>query len=159
MLGNNYGGDAEAYAAELGALLDELGPIPVVLLTGTRFRTVQDEVNAVIRATGDERPNVRVVDWEARTAEPGAEALLGGDRLHLTEDGRVELAAMITAALGSAPAGSQGECLRSTYNNDSAGSVVGGSGGSPPRAVRPPRRGRRGGRSWRSLRSWPSLQW
>ena len=32
MLGNNYGGDPEAFGRELDALLDELAPMPVVLI-------------------------------------------------------------------------------------------------------------------------------
>ena len=40
------------FGRELGLLLDELGPIPVVLLTVTRFRPMQDQVNYVLHADG-----------------------------------------------------------------------------------------------------------
>ncbi len=128
MLGNNYDGDAAAYTEELGLLLDELGPIPVVLVTVTRFRPSQDQVNYVLHAIEAQRDNVRLVDWQARTAEPDAKKLLGGDGLHLSETGRVALAAMITDALGTAPTGLEGDCLRSTFTDDSMGSVTGGTG-------------------------------
>ena len=132
MLGNNYDGDAAAYGRELGLLLDELGPIPVVLITVTRFRPIQDQVNYVLQLTATQRDNVRLVDWQARTAATDGAKLLGGDRLHLTETGRVALAAMITDALGSAPTELMGDCLRSTFTDDSMGSVTGGSGSGGP---------------------------
>ena len=38
MLGNNYGGDPQAYADVLTEIVDDLAPRPVVLLTVTEFR-------------------------------------------------------------------------------------------------------------------------
>jgi hypothetical protein len=127
MLGNNYDGDAQAYADELGRLLDELAPMPVVLLTVTRYRPLQDQVNYVIQGAAHDRGNVKVVDWQARTAEPDGDALLGGDGLHLSDKGRVALAAMVTTALGSAPVREAGECLPTTFTDDSMGTVTGGT--------------------------------
>lgn len=125
MLGNNYDGDAQAFATELDALLDELGDIPVVLLTVTRFRPRQDEVNYVLRNTAAQRPNVRLVDWQARTAGEDADELLSGDGLHLSERGQVALAALITNALGLAPSGERGACSASRFTDDSAGPSTG----------------------------------
>ena len=69
LLGNNYGGDADAYGRELGLLLDELGPIPVVLVTVTRFRPIQDQVNYVLHLTADaarQRPPRRLAGPHGR---------------------------------------------------------------------------------------------
>ncbi len=137
MLGNNYDGDPAAFAAELEALLDELAPIPVVLLSVTRFRPVQDEVNYVIQAVAERHDDVRVADWAARTSDdaPAAERLLGADGLHLSDDGRVALAALISRTLGEAPAGSAGRCLRSPFTDDHGGSVTGEPGPSRRRST------------------------
>jgi hypothetical protein len=123
MLGNNYDGDAAAYADELEQLLDELGPIPIVLLTVTRYRPQQDEVNDAIRRIAARHPKVRVVDWAARTAEKDGRKLLAGDRLHLSDAGQVALAGMIAEQFGLAPQGSRRACLRSAFTDDSQGSV------------------------------------
>jgi hypothetical protein len=125
MLGNNYDGDPQAFATELDALLDELGDIPVVLLTVTRFRPIQDQVNYVLVRAAAQRPNVRLVDWQARTAEDDADDLLSGDGLHLSDQGQVALAATITSVLGLAPRGERGECLPSKFTDDSAGPAAG----------------------------------
>jgi hypothetical protein len=125
MLGNNYDGNAVGYADELEQLLDELGPIPIVLLTVTRYRPQQDEVNDAIRRVADRHLKVRVVDWAARTAAKDGRRLLAGDRLHLSDDGQVALAGMIAEQFGLAPQGERGACLRSTFRDDSLGSVPG----------------------------------
>jgi hypothetical protein len=125
MLGNNYGGDPQAYADILEGLLDDLAPRPVVLLTVTQFREDRAEVNYVIRSTATRRDNVRVVEWAERTADGPAGGLVAGDGLHLTDDGRREIVAMTSRALGRAPAGSEGQCLPSRYADDSAGPVPG----------------------------------
>ncbi len=127
MLGNNYDGDAVAYADELDQLLDELGPIPIVLPTVTPYRPQQDEVNDATRAAAGHHHNVRLVDWAARTAAKDGRKLLAGDRLHLSDDGQVALAGMIAEQFGLAPKGSRGACLRSTFTDDSQGSVYGPS--------------------------------
>ena len=123
MLGNNYDGDAAAFADELEQLLDELGPIPTVLLTVTRYQPQQDDVNDAIRAGADRHRQVRLVDWAARTAEKDGRKLLAGDRLHLSDDGQVALAGMIAEQFGLARQGSRGACLRSTFTDDSERSV------------------------------------
>jgi lysophospholipase L1-like esterase len=110
MLGSNYGEDPEFYASELDAMLDELDPMPVVLVNVTEFKPDRAEVNYVIQAGANRHDNVRVVDWASRTRD--AAELLGDDGLHLSELGREALASMIATAVGRAPAGSDGECLR-----------------------------------------------
>jgi lysophospholipase L1-like esterase len=109
MLGSNYGEDPEFYEAELDRLLGDLAPMPVVLVSVTEFKRDRLEVNYLIAVADNERDNVRVVDWGARTRD--AEELLGDDGLHLSELGREELARMIATALGRAPARSDGRCL------------------------------------------------
>jgi GDSL-like Lipase/Acylhydrolase family len=125
MLGNNYDGDAVAFADELERLLVEIGPIPIVLVTVTRHRPQQDEVNDALRRAADRHPNVRLVDWAARTDGHDARHLLAGDGLHLSDDGQVALAGMIASEFGLAPQGVRGACLRSTFRDDSQGSVPG----------------------------------
>jgi len=125
MLGNNYRGDPEAFGRELDLLLDELRPLPVLLLTVTRFEAEQDEVNYVLVGEANQRDDVRVLDWAGRTAEDvdDADELLTGDDLHLTAAGQDELAAMIGRGLGRAPSGAEGSCLRSSFRDDSGGSM------------------------------------
>ena len=69
MLGNNYDGDPQAFAAELASLLDELEPLPVLLLNVTRFEPQQDEVNFVVTGEANRRDDVALLDWATRTAE------------------------------------------------------------------------------------------
>ena len=131
MLGNNYAGDPDAFRDELRRLLDELDPLPIVLLTVTPFEPEQDEVNYVAAVEADRRDDVQLVDWAGRTTAdvPDVDELLTGDGLHLATAGQEALAAMIGRAMGRAPAGSRGECLRSSFRDDSAGSLPEGSGG------------------------------
>jgi hypothetical protein len=117
MLGNNYDGDAPAFAAGLDEVLDELAPRPVVLLTVTEFEADRAEVNYVLREQAALRPGVRVVEWSERTADDDGQ-LLAGDGLHLTDAGRLELVQMVSRALGRAPSGSVGTCLPTRYTDD-----------------------------------------
>jgi hypothetical protein len=125
MLGNNYDGDPDDFARELGLLLDELEPLPVVLLSVTRFEPQQDEVNWIVTQAANARADVLLVDWATPTAAdaPGSSELLAGDGLHLSATGQHALAERIRRALGNAPAGSEGDCLRSTFRDDSSGSI------------------------------------
>jgi hypothetical protein len=109
LLGNNYRNEPAELEEQLGEILDLLAPAPVLLLTVTEFESEQAEVNFVIRSLADERPNVRVLEWAERTRHD--DSLTGRDGLHLTEDGKVALVAMIRLALGDAPSGSFGQCL------------------------------------------------
>jgi hypothetical protein len=132
MLGNNYRGDPLAFDDELARLLDELQPLPVLLLDVTRFEPEQDEVNVVVVGAANRRDDVRLLDWTTRTGEgaPDADELLADDGLHLSARGQEELATMIARAMGRAPSGSTGECLRSSYDDDSGGSMPSGDGSS-----------------------------
>jgi lysophospholipase L1-like esterase len=130
-LGSNYGGDELRYEAELREILDRLAPRPTLLFTVTEYRQNYSEVNEVVRKLGEEYDNVTIVDWEAIARTPG---VLSGDRLHPTETGREVLAQAVAGALGPVAIG-EGECLKSTFRNDSAvnrnaggGSSLGGSG-------------------------------
>ena len=122
-LGSNYGGDQERYRAELFDILDRLAPRPTVLVTVTEFRTNRAEVNEVVRSMVDYYPQVQVLDWAVITAED--RSLLSGDGLHLSADGRARLAIELAAMLGQAPSTNgdvpAGECLSSSFTDDSAG--------------------------------------
>jgi hypothetical protein len=114
-LGSNYRSNPLSYEAELVEILDRLAPRPVVLLTVTEYRPDYVEVNEVVKRLGSERENVTVLDWETISETPG---ILSGDRLHPTDSGRRVLAESVAAALGSVDG--VGECLRSTFRDDSA---------------------------------------
>jgi hypothetical protein len=122
LLGNNYNGDENNYRWKLSQMVDQLSPRPVVLLTVTEFRPDRATVNAVIRDVASTRPNVTILDWAARTQ--GATDLLGADGLHLSGPGRDELAAQVAGVLGAAPA-EPGQCLKTSYTDDSSGPPVG----------------------------------
>lgn len=126
MLGNNYDGDPQAFTSELGALLDDLEPLPVVLLNVTRFEPEQDEVNWILAVEAGRREDVVLLDWAARTAEGarGSDELLTGDGLHLSTAGQEALAQMIGRVMGRAPTGSQGSCLRPPSADDRASDSV-----------------------------------
>ncbi len=130
-LGSNYGDNLSVYANDLDALVERLSPNPVVLVTVTEFTPNRAEVNAVIRLIAASRTNVTVLDWA--TISTAARGLLGGDGLHLTTSGRNSLALSMAATLGPAPQ-QPGDCLTTSYRNDSAGSVQ--SGTTLPRQTR-----------------------
>jgi lysophospholipase L1-like esterase len=109
MLGNNYRDDPDELDKQLGEILDLLAPAPVLLLTVTEFESEQAVVNFVIRNVAAARDNVAVLEWSERTRHD--DSLTGPDGLHLSEDGKIALVAMIRLALGDAPPGSFGQCL------------------------------------------------
>ena len=113
-LGSNYGGDQVKYETELVEILDRLAPRPVVLLTVTEYRPDYVEVNEVVNRLGAERDNITVLDWSTISDAPG---VLSSDRLHPTDTGRRILAESVAAALG--PVDGEGDCLRSTFRDDS----------------------------------------
>lgn len=127
LLGTNYRGDQLEYAATLGQILDELGDIPVVLLTVSEFEPDRAEVNAAIAREVLTRDNIWVVDWASISQASG---VLAGDRIHPTSKGQGLLATAIALVLGRAPAGSgAGQCLGSEHTDDSSGGSSGASGG------------------------------
>ena len=118
MLGNNYGADKEVFAEYLEDIVDRLAPRPTVLLTVTEFRPDRADVNDVIYDIAADNDNVRVVDWAGETAADPS--LVGGDGLHLSNEGRVHYADMVGRALGRAPGVGEGDCLGSDFTDDSA---------------------------------------
>ena len=118
LLGTNYNGNAPAFADALGEMLDELEPIPVLLLTVSEYEERQAEVNYVIRTLGRQHDNVRVLEWSERTADD--DSLLRGDGIHPSDEGRQVLVSMISQALGRAPLnGDIADCLPTRFTNDS----------------------------------------
>jgi lysophospholipase L1-like esterase len=109
MLGNNYRNDPGQFEQQIEDILELLAPAPVLLLTVTEFEDAQVEVNYVLRSVAAERDDVQVIEWAERTRHD--DSLVGADGLHLSERGKVALAAMVRLALGDAPAYSVGQCL------------------------------------------------
>jgi hypothetical protein len=118
MLGNNYGADKAVFSEYLEDIVDRLAPRPTVLLTVTEFRPDRADVNDVIFEIAAENDNVRVVDWASETVDDPA--LVGGDGLHLSNEGRVRYADVVGRALGRAPGIGEGDCLGSNFTDDSA---------------------------------------
>ena len=143
-LGSNYLGDQESYRKQLERIVQRLSPTPVVLLTVTEFEDNRREVNDAITLVSAEFPNVHLLDWGS-IAAANAESILRGDGLHLTNDGRAVLASTIAGVMGQAPE-PQGDCLGTSFSNDSGLSVNGSDtpskkkvGGSPtPTTVKSP---------------------
>jgi cell division septation protein DedD len=143
-LGSNYLGDQESYRKQLEKIVQRLSPTPVVLLTVTEFEDNRREVNDAITLVSAEFPNVHLLDWGS-IAAANADTILRGDGLHLTNDGRAVLASTIAGVMGQAPL-PQGDCLGTSFSNDSGLSVNGSDtpskkkvGGSPtPTTVKSP---------------------
>ena len=149
MLGNNYGANPGVFHDGLEQIVDELAPRPTVIYTVTLFRPDRAEVNDIIYDIAMEHDNVRVIDWQGETAkDPG---LVGGDGLHLSDRGRARFAELLADELGRAPgsSGHQGECLSSSFTDDSATSGTGptlpGQAPAPPPMTTNPSSGGGGG--------------
>ena len=122
LLGNNYRGNRNAYRDELDRMVTRLSPNPVVLLTVTEWDPSRVIVNEVILDVAASHDNVTIVDWANTTAEN--EKFTGFDHLHLTMAGRRALAEDVALALGPAPK-VPGDCLETTFLDDSSGGVLG----------------------------------
>ena len=119
MLGNNYGADPAVYEEYLRDIVEELAPRPTVLSTVSVFQANRVEVNDVIYEIAQEFDNIRVLDWAGETAV--YPVLTGGDGLHLSDLGRARFADMVAEELGDAPGFGGGQCLPSSFTDDSAG--------------------------------------
>ncbi|MGA9278232.1 hypothetical protein [Ilumatobacter sp.] len=122
-LGSNYREDQEAYFEELSEILFRISPRPMVLMNVTEYRPAWAEVNEVIDELATLYDNVTVVDWEKVSSFPG---VLSGDGLHPGNQGEAVLVDLLAVALGQV-AQSEGECLPTSFSDDSAI----GSGGGP----------------------------
>lgn len=122
LLGNNYRDDQARYREELERMVQRLSPNPVVLLTVSEFTPSRAQVNQVIFDLAEIYANVLIVDWGATTAADPT--LTGGDGLHLSTEGRAALAQQVALALGTAPS-PDGQCLTTSYDDDSTGPVDG----------------------------------
>ena len=122
-LGSNYLGDQQSYRKQLEKIVQRLSPSPVVLLTVTEFEDNRREVNDAITLVSAEFPNVHLLDWGS-IAAANAASILRGDGLHLTNDGRGVLASTVAGLMGQAPQ-PQGDCLSTSFSNDSGLSVNG----------------------------------
>lgn len=116
LIGTNYGEDEQVFKDFYSRILDQIGNIPTLLLTATRYKESIDEVNAVVRELATTHPNVSVLDWSKLSSEEG---MLRSDGIHPSDEGRVVLATSIAKALGKAPV-TPGDCLNTDYSDDSA---------------------------------------
>jgi hypothetical protein len=132
-LGSNYGGDQQQFREQLEETIVRVSPRPVVLVTVTEFEESRAEVNDVHRLMDATYDNVVATDWVEQTRD--ADDLLGADGLHLSDEGRVALAEHVAGYLGEAPE-QPGDCLSSSFTNDSEGDVR-GSSNPPPTTKRP----------------------
>ena len=119
MLGNNYGADPDVYEEHLREIVELLESRPIVLSTVSEFQPNRADVNDVIYEIAQDFDNIRVLDWSAETAK--YPALTGGDGLHLSDLGRARFADMVAEELGDAPGFGGGNCLQSSFTDDSAG--------------------------------------
>jgi hypothetical protein len=141
-LGSNYLGDQESYRKQLEKIVQRLAPTPVVVLTVTEFEDNRREVNDAIALVGAEFPNVHLLDWGS-IAAADATRVLRGDGLHLTNEGRTVLASTVAGVMGQAPV-PEGDCLKTSFRNDSGKSVNGSDtpskkkvGGTTPTTIKP----------------------
>lgn len=121
-LGSNYGKKEAVFHDYLEAAVVRVSPRPVVLVTVTEFDPSRKEVNHAIAEIAAAHPNVAIADWATVSKD---KSLLGPDGLHLTPKGRTRLAATVAATLGTAPT-QPGDCLKTSFADDSGGSVEGG---------------------------------
>ena len=119
-LGTNFDGNIDAYERDMRRIFDLLTPRPFVVVTTSLFRSVQNDVNDVIRKLAEEYEHVAVLEWEEIAKNPG---VLGNDHVHLSANGRAVFSAAVARAFGFAPPAT-GACLPSTFHNDSAGAGV-----------------------------------
>ena len=100
VLGHNYGGPG--FTGWLDGLLGELDDVQrIVLVTVAEWSPAQREVNAAIRRSPEDHPNVVVADWAAVLA---ANPQFLRDHVHPSRSGATALANLITVMVGPAPA-------------------------------------------------------
>lgn len=117
-LGNNFGGDVDAFTEDLIDYIERLAPRPTLVYTLTEVDDGQAELNEMIRALPRTHPEVFVVDWAQLAVE--SPELLASDGLHLSDAGRNHLAVTTAQALGEAPAADDVVCLKALFTDDSA---------------------------------------
>lgn len=92
-LGNN----GPVSPGDLDAMIDAVGDRPVVLVTVRVARPWESSSNDQIRAAADRHANVHLLDW--RTESEGQPNWFGRDGIHLTPEGSLSYALLVTAAL------------------------------------------------------------
>lgn len=98
-LGNNFiEGERGTYATQIDEAMAVLADVPrVVWVTVSEVSPSRVAINEAIREAATRWPNLRVADWAPIIATfPG----LTWDGLHLTPDGRREMATLIAGTLG-----------------------------------------------------------
>lgn len=159
-LGTNYDRDGQEYLKRLNRAIIRFGAVPVVVVLVTEYDPAMLEVNGIIKSLDELYDNVTVIDWRSITASearrnnplfdgspppvttPVLDAtgrpidVLAGDRIHLTDEGRVVLAEVIAGTFGRAPE-SPGRCLPPVFVEDPE-PLPDGSGASTGTSPPPP---------------------
>jgi hypothetical protein len=108
----------DRFAEALGSLVDRIGDRPVVLYTVVETESEQVGIDDAIREIAAARPNVVLVDWAAAVAaEP--ELVVDGGPLP-SDDGAERLASLTADVLGIVVDDADGDCIESTFVDDSA---------------------------------------
>ena len=95
-LGANDGETPGVFTPRVAALLDVLAGVPLVIwLTIHEARPYYAQANAIIREQVSRHPNALVADWNAAVRDGD----VGGDGLHLTGQGSVDMAAWVAAVV------------------------------------------------------------
>ncbi len=97
-LGNNYGQDPVAFAADVDTMMGLLvGVEHVIWVNAGEFEPAQEEVNQVLRAAVERYPNLTLIDWNGYW--DGNPKLTVSDDLHLTPAGNEAYAGLIADAV------------------------------------------------------------
>ena len=119
MFGHLLDTSVEEFGNQLERIIGRLSSRPVLLYTITQEDDAAAELNETIRAIGEERPNVVIVDWGAAVAFEQIVDLTGDDNLP-NEEGMGRIVLLTAAALGEPSSGGRGTCLEPRFTDDSA---------------------------------------
>jgi hypothetical protein len=93
-LGNNYGGNQEAFRQQVDQMMTALNGVKLVVwVTVAEDRPTQTQVNTELRSIPARYPNAAVIDWTAEWA--AHRDYTGGDHLHLTGKGSTAFASFV----------------------------------------------------------------
>jgi hypothetical protein len=158
-LGNNYGGDEDAFATSIDEMMELLADVDhVIWFNVAEYREEQEEVNEQLRLATERHPDLVIVDWNTwYESEPD---FTGADDLHLTPEGALAMASLLADAVtdvtaaanevprpgvddpimttrGTMPSGSGSKSSSSKSSSGSSGSSRSSSGSSGSSKAKP----------------------